>query len=108
MLTTITGCSTSGIWLTRSLLSAIRPRPISVMMMTIAATGRLMLKSERNIAVSRSGAGGDRRGGRARRGHLEALAVGERGARGAQHAVARGDARGDHHVAQARVALAQL
>ena len=49
IVTTITGCSTSGIWFTRSFFSASSPRHISAMMMTTVETGRLMLKSERNI-----------------------------------------------------------
>ena len=49
IVTTITGCSTSGIWFTRSFCSASSPRHMSAMMMTIVATGRLMLKSERSI-----------------------------------------------------------
>ena len=55
MLTTRTGCSTSGIWLTRSLERANRPSAISATMMTIIATGRLMLNSDRNIAASLGG-----------------------------------------------------
>ncbi len=45
-----TGCSTSGIWFTRRFLSASSPRHISTMMMATVVTGRLMLKSERNMA----------------------------------------------------------
>jgi hypothetical protein len=41
-----------GIWLTRSRVSASRPRPISAMMITTVATGRLMLKSDRNMRAS--------------------------------------------------------
>jgi hypothetical protein len=50
--TTITGCSTSGIWFTRSFFSAINPRHMSAMMMTTVETGRLMLKSESSMATS--------------------------------------------------------
>src|SRR5688500_8554229 len=85
--TTITGCSTSGIWLTRSFLSASSPRHISVMMMTIVVTGRLMLKSERNIALLPADGRGHRRRLRRRRG-LDGLAVLEQRARVADHLVA--------------------
>ena len=46
------GCSTSGIWFTRSFDSASRQSAIRPMMITIIATGRLTLKSDRNIACS--------------------------------------------------------
>src|SRR5258706_13721623 len=55
--TTITGCSTSGIWLTRSLFSASRPRHISAMMMTTVEIGRLMLKSESSMFTPRRSRG---------------------------------------------------
>ena len=51
MLITSTGCSTSGIWFTRSLDNASRPRPINARMITIIATGRLTLKSDRNMSA---------------------------------------------------------
>src|ERR1700748_1910453 len=107
MPTTSTGGATSGNWLTRNLLIAMRPRPISRMMTTMAAIGRLMLKSERNMLASRSGAGRRRGRGRGRLGQLVLLAVGQRRARRAQHAVAGLDAREHRHVAQARVTVAQ-
>src|SRR5262245_27850325 len=49
-LITITGCSTSGIWLTRRFFSASRPRHIRTMMIATVVTGCLMLKLESNIA----------------------------------------------------------
>src|SRR3954470_13557457 len=112
MPTTSTGCSTSGIWLTRSFASASRPRPISVMMMTIAATGRLMLKSERNMGIAfprslGSGRRRDGRGGGGGLGELDVLAIHQGGARRAQQAIARDDALDDHHLAAARIALAE-
>src|SRR6186713_1146743 len=47
--TTMTGISTSGIWLTRRCRSASRPRHMSTMMMATVVTGCLMLKFERNM-----------------------------------------------------------
>src|SRR3954463_12893817 len=106
----MSGSATSGFWLTRSLDSAISPRPISVMMMTTAATGRLMLKSERNMASS-SRSGTERGGGRRRRvrrlRQFHLLPVDQGRAGGAQQLVAGRDAGGDDDLAAARVALAE-
>src|SRR2546428_11184843 len=105
MLTTSTGCSTSGIWLTRSLFRASRPRHISAMMMTIVATGRLMLKSERNMASgprvggSRVALGAD---------ELDLLPVDQRAAGLAQDLVAIGQAGLQRVFAAPHVALAEL
>src|SRR4030095_16139079 len=86
--TTITGCSTSGIWFTRSFFSASSPRHISVMMMTTVLTGRLMLKSERSIALLPGLARGDRARLARRRGGLDRLAVLQERRRIADHLVA--------------------
>src|SRR5690349_14133566 len=107
--TTITGCSTSGIWFTRSLFNASKPRHISAMMMTTVETGRLMLKSERSIALPR-------RGLLVRRGHrrlrrrrcLHRLAFLERSAGIADHLVAFVEPGDDDVVAASRIAVADL
>eukprot|EP01137_Pigoraptor_chileana_P016080 Opistho-2@5630 len=113
MLTTMTGCSTSGIWLTRSFLRASRPRHIRPMMMTIVATGFLTLKLERNISAS--GGLGRRlrrlRCGRRRRSGLAQLDLATilQGAGGmAQHLVPLFQAGSDDLQAQALVARAEL
>src|SRR3954468_8506201 len=107
MPTTMSGICTSGFWLTRSFDSAMAPRPISAMMMTMAAMGRFTEKSDRNMADSRSGAGGGRGGAGGRLLLRHALAVDQRGAGGAQQLVAGGDAAADHELAPARIALAE-
>ena len=50
---TSTGGSTSGRLLTRSFDRASRPSPMSAMMSTTIAVGRLTLKSDRNMAFFR-------------------------------------------------------
>src|SRR5678815_2789895 len=55
--TTMTGMSTSGIWLTRRCVSASRPRHMSTMMMATVVTGCLMLKLERNMLFLRDDSG---------------------------------------------------
>src|SRR5512140_1727350 len=106
MVTTITGWSTSGIWFTRSLFSASSPRHISAMMMTMVEIGRLMLKSDRNMArvplVGRR-RGRHRRLDRGRR--LDRLVFLEQRRRIADHLVALGQAVLEHEVAAAHVAL---
>src|SRR6478609_9575599 len=102
MLTTISGCSTSGIWLTRSLLRAIRPRAIRPMMMTIVAIGFLTLKLERNISASCGSRGGGRCG---RLGQLDLAAIAQGAAGVAQDAVALLQPGADFVQAEALVAL---
>src|SRR5689334_10727312 len=113
MFTSITGCSTSGIWFTRRFFSASSPRHMSAMMMTTVDTGRLMLKSERNMALASvlgggRGALGLRRGaGRGRLGRgLDRLPVLQQRGRVADHAVAFGEAALQQDLAGARVAIA--
>ena len=48
--TTMTGICTSGIWLTRSFLSASSPMHMSTMTIATVVTGLLMLKFESNMA----------------------------------------------------------
>src|SRR4051812_9597656 len=80
MVTTSTGCCTSGISFTRSLVSAITPKAISARIITTVATGRRMEKSDRNMADSllRLGGAGHRRCGLGGRRVLHHLAVLER------------------------------
>ena len=112
MFTTITGCSTSGIWFTRRFLSASSPRHMSPMMMTTVDTGRLMLKSERSMALAPqflAGAASVAAAlvGAGRRCGLHELAVLEERAGVADHLVALGEPALEGEVAGARVALAQ-
>src|SRR5437899_3262147 len=115
MVTTITGMSTSGIWFTRSFFRASRPSAISAMMMTIVETGRLMLKSDRNmespLGALRFGAGGvgaARLGGGRGVARLDRLAVLEERGGIADHLVAFGQPRQHGEFAGARIAIAQL
>src|SRR5438046_566003 len=94
IVTTTTGCSTSGIWFTRSLFRASSPRHMSAMMMTTVETGRLMLKSESSIALFPFRAfGGRDRARLARRLGLDGLPVPEQRAGIADHLVALGEPR---------------
>src|SRR5689334_11000238 len=106
MLIAITGCSTSGISLTRSFCSARMPSAISMRMMTTVASGRRMLKSERTMASAHDGGGRGAGGGAGV--FLHRLVVLKRGNGMAQHAVAVGEAGPHDEVAAARVALAEL
>src|SRR5690242_15125734 len=105
--TTITGCSTSGIWFTRSFFSASRPSAISPMMMTTVEIGRLMLKSESSMIASLLGR--RQRIGRDRclAARLDRLLVLQERGRIADHLVALGEAALQHVVAGARIALAE-
>jgi hypothetical protein len=118
METTSTGCSMSGIWLTRSLDSASRPRAIRPMMTTIIATGRLTLKSDRSMVRDLSASCGRSRGGCGRRPDTGAADLaGQLEPSGRRPAclpglrritVARGQADTHGELAAARIALADL
>src|SRR2546430_11844722 len=86
IVTTSTGCCTSGISLTRSLVSASTPAAINAMIRTTVPTGRRIEKSDRNMrgSLRRLGRLRGRDGRRGGCAGLDGLAVLERGDRGAQ------------------------
>src|SRR6185503_11795382 len=106
IVTTMTGCSTSGMLFTRSFFRAMSPRHMSAMMITTVATGRRMLKSERIMRAPGGSLGrrgrGDRGGLRPR--GLHGLPILQERGRVAEHAVALREALGDGELARARVA----
>src|SRR5690242_3491359 len=99
----MTGCCTSGIWLTRRFLTAINPSAISTMTMATVVTGFLILKLERNTAASLLlGSGRERR----RRSHFHELVVPQGRVRITQQRIAFGEPALQHEFAAARVAIA--
>src|SRR3954470_24045636 len=100
--TTMTGMSTSGIWLTRRCVSASRPRHMSTMMMATVVTGCLMLKLERNMLFLRDYCGLGVDAG------ADLLSILERGVREPQDLVAFAQARAQRPGAAARIAIAEV
>src|SRR5687767_6180545 len=106
----MTGCSTSGIWLTRRFLNASRPIAMSTMTMATVVTGCLMLKLERNMASAsgRSGALRQDGGGACGFGHLYRLTIMQRGGGVPQEAVPLLDSTVEHELAAAHVFLTNV
>src|SRR6185503_18672709 len=100
--TTMTGISTSGIWLTRRCVSASRPRHMSTMMMATVVTGCLMLKLERNMLFLRDYSRFGISAG------TDLLSIFQRAVRETQDLVAFGEARLQCIRAAARVALTEV
>src|SRR5262245_47894049 len=103
--TTITGCCTSGIWLTRRFLNASNPTHMSTMTIATVVTGCLMLKLDRNMRGSLGllAAGSERSAC-----HLHRLAVHQRRGRILENRVALGDAALHHELAAARITIAHV
>src|SRR5688500_1900176 len=102
-LITMTGCSTSGIWLTRRFFNASRPRHMSTITIAIVVTGCLILKLERNISGSLFLVGDDRGGGT----DLHRLPIFQGAVWITQHLVTLGNATLQCERAGAGVALAE-
>src|SRR3954463_7017897 len=99
--TTMTGMSTSGIWLTRRCVSASRPRHMSTMMMATVVTGCLMLKFERNMLFLRDYCGLGVAAG------ADLLAILEQGVRETQNLVAFVEAGAQRPGAAARISITE-
>src|SRR5688572_27897883 len=107
-LMTMTGWSTSGIWLTRRFFSASRPSAMSTMMMATVWTGCLMLKFERNMGLPEEALLLCDHRGLGLSARADFLAILQRVVRKSQHLVTLGEARAQRVGAAAQVTVAQI